>query len=63
MSSITPKIEKKFKYKNEIEETQKGQFSYRKDFPNLEDSLGHVPNYDEEQESEVPKDWYEPLKE
>ena len=56
-------MKKKFKYKNEIEETQKGQFSYRKDFPNLEDSLGHVPDYDEEQESEVPKDWYEPLKE
>ena len=36
--------------------------SYRKDFPNLEEELGHVPGYDEEQESEVPKEWYEPLK-
>ena len=63
MTSITPKIEKKFKYKNEIQEKEEGKFSYRKDFPNLEDSLGHVPDYDEEQESEVPNNWYEPLKE
>lgn len=36
--------------------------SFIKDYPSLELSVGHVPSYDEEQESEIPKNWYEPLK-
>ena len=47
--------------KEHLEEIDK-HLSYRKDFPHLEESLGHVPDYDEEQESEVPEDWFEPLK-
>ena len=31
--------------------------SYRIDFPYLEHSIGHVPDYDEEQESEIPGSW------
>ena len=37
--------------------------AFRKEYKdNIEVDLGHVPAYDEEQESEIPKDWYEPLK-
>ncbi len=37
--------------------------SFRKEYKeHLETDLGHVPSYDEEQESEVPDTWYEPLK-
>ena len=37
--------------------------SFRKEYKDsLEIELGHVPAYDEEQESEIPKNWYEPIK-
>jgi hypothetical protein len=37
--------------------------SFRKDYKeNIEIELGHVPDYDEEQESEIPKQWFEPIK-
>jgi hypothetical protein len=55
MSSTTPKIE-------EGNEDFKQHSSYRKDFPGLKESIGHVPDYDEEQESEIPDNWFEPLK-
>tara|TARA_R100000951_G_scaffold107160_1_gene102287 strand:- start:2479 stop:2649 length:171 start_codon:yes stop_codon:yes gene_type:complete len=55
MSSTTPKTDK-------VDDNFKKHCSYRNDFPNLEESLGHVPDYNEEQESEVPDDWFEPLK-
>jgi hypothetical protein len=55
MSSTTPNIE-------ETKDNFKKHSSYRNDFPNLEESVGHVPDYDEEQESEVPDNWFEPLK-
>jgi len=55
MSLITPKIEKE-------DDNFKNKSSYRKDFPGLKESLGHVPDYNEEEESEIPDDWFEPLK-
>jgi len=36
--------------------------SFIKGFPCLEVSVGHVPDYNEEEESEVPGNWYHPLK-
>jgi len=55
MSSTTPKTEQDKK-------DFKKHSSYRKDFPGLKESIGHVPDYNEEQESETPDDWFEPLK-
>ena len=64
MSSTTPKINIiNISYTNEPEKLTSGKSSsFRKDFSNIELSVGHVPSYDEEQESEVHKEWYEPLK-
>jgi len=43
--------------------TAKDLISFRKDYKDsIEVDLGHVPSYNEEQESEIPKAWYEPLK-
>lgn len=43
--------------------TAKDLISFRKEYKeNIEIDLGHVPSYNEEQESEIPKAWYEPLK-
>lgn len=51
---------------NDAEEkckTAKKLFSYRKEYKDsIEVDLGHVLSYNEEQESEIPKAWYEPLK-
>lgn len=56
MTSITPSTDDKVKNQNHL-------LSYRKDYKDsIEIDLGHVPDYDEEQESEIPRDWYEPIK-